>query len=338
MRVHAASVVIATGSAPVIPDVLLGLGDRLVVNDDVFSWNTLPKSVAVVGAGVIGLELGQALARLGVKVSVLGSHGRVGPLTDPAIIAEAKNRLATEFHLEPQGSVVSAIRIGSGVLLRYRRTDGSLHEGCYEYVLAACGRQPNVTRIGLKNTSIETDARGVPHFDAQTLQAGALPVFMAGDVNGKLQILHEAADEGRVAGRNAARLAKNGEATSLVRRAPLAVVFTDPQMALVGQRFGDLPGGSFVVGEVSFVDQGRSRVMLNNRGRLRVYAERGSGRFLGAEMMAPAAEHLGHLLAWSLQMNLTIDAMLAMPFYHPVVEEGVRTALRDAAKNLGRTD
>lgn len=333
-QVHAAAVVIATGSTPILPDVLQGLGDRLVVNDDVFEWNTLPKSVAVIGSGVIGLELGEALARLGVKVSVFGARGHLGPLTDPAIIADAQNLLAEEFHLERQGRVISAIRIGSGVLLRYQREDGSLHEGCYEYVLVASGRRPNLSQLGLENTSFDIDAKGVPRFDAQTLQVGAQLVFIAGDVNGTLQILHEAADEGRIAGRNAARVAKHDMTTPLVRRAPLAIVFTDPQMALVGRRHSELPDGSFVVGEVSFVNQGRSRVMLKNRGRLHVYVEKHSGRLLGAEIIGPAAEHLGHLLAWSLQMNLTIDAMLAMPFYHPVVEEGVRTALRDAAEKL----
>jgi dihydrolipoamide dehydrogenase len=76
--------------------------------------------------------------------------------------------------------------------------------------------------------------------------------------------------------------------------------------------------------------------MLKNRGVLRVYASRGSRRFLGAEMVGPSAEHLAHLLAWSLQQNLTIAQMLAMPFYHPVIEEGLRTALREAQALLGQ--
>jgi len=89
-----------------------------------------------------------------------------------------------------------------------------------------------------------------------------------------------------------------------------------------------------VVGEVSFEDQGRSRVMLKNKGLLRVYADRRDGRLLGAEMVGPRAEHIGHLLAWAHQQELGIADLLAMPFYHPVVEEGVRTALRDACRQL----
>jgi dihydrolipoamide dehydrogenase len=85
---------------------------------------------------------------------------------------------------------------------------------------------------------------------------------------------------------------------------------------------------------VSFDDQGRARVMQRNRGHLHVYAEIGSGLLLGAEMLGPDAEHLGHLLAWARQLDLTIAEMLKLPFYHPVVEEGLRTALRDAYAKL----
>ncbi len=171
----------------------------------------------------------------------------------------------------------------------------------------------------------------MPVYDPRTLQAGRHPVFIAGDANGVLPLLHEAADEGRSAGRNAARFP---DIEPLVRRAPLAIAFTDPGIAMVGARHADLAAGSFVAGEVSFEDQGRSRVMLRNRGLMHVYVDRASRRFVGAEWIGPDAEHIAHLLAWALQMNLTVDAMLAMPFYHPVIEEGLRTALRDAVRQL----
>ena len=112
-------------------------------------------------------------------------------------------------------------------------------------------------------------------------------------------------------------------------------MFTEPQIAVVGTRFSDLGRDrAIVTGEVSFVDQGRSRVMLQNQGLLHVYADAKTGRFLGAELAGPRAEHLGHLLAWAHQQELTIAQMLTMPFYHPVVEEGLRTALRDAQSKL----
>ena len=94
-------------------------------------------------------------------------------------------------------------------------------------------------------------------------------------------------------------------------------------------------GIDFADGEVSFEDQGRARVMGINKGLLRVYAEHDTGRFLGAEMIGPSAEHLAHLLAWTIQTGMTVEQILRMPFYHPVLEEGVRTAFRNVNHALG---
>jgi dihydrolipoamide dehydrogenase len=159
------------------------------------------------------------------------------------------------------------------------------------------------------------------------MQMSDQPIFVAGDANDDLPLLHEAADEGRIAGENAARFP---EIVPGVRRSPLAIVFTDPQIAVVGSSFAALADRDPLIGEVQFGDQGRSRVMRQNHGAARLYFERASKRFLGAEMAGPRAENIGHLLAWAHQARLTLDEMLAMPFYHPVVEEGIRTALRNA--------
>jgi len=330
-KVDARSVVIATGSSPVLPAMYRALGDRAVVNDDVFEWTDLPRKVAVVGAGVVGLELGQALSRLGVDVTMIGPRGRVGPLTDPAIVDYARDVFSEAFRFEPQAEVESAIRVEDGVRVRYRPANGELVDDVFDYVLVTAGRRPNIERLDLHNTSLKLDSNGMPIYDPHTLQAGTRPVFIAGDACDVLPLLHEAADEGRAAGLNAARFPK---VTSLVRRAPIALVFSDPGIAMIGARHADIEADSIVTGEVSFEDQGRSRVMLRNRGLMHVYVEKQSRRLIGAEWIGPDAEHIAHLLAWSLQMNLTIDAMLDMAFYHPVVEEGLRTALRDAAAKL----
>lgn len=329
--VRASRVVIATGSSPMVPAPFRVFGDRLIVNDDVFAWEDLPRRVAVFGPGVIGLELGQALSRLGVHVRVFGVRGGVGPLTDPAIRAYAAQAFQQEFYLDPDANVTEMRREGDEAVISFVDRDGRAVTERFDYVLAATGRQPNVRSLGLENTGLALDARGVPLFDPLTLQCGAAPIFIAGDANDVLPLLHEAADEGKAAGENAASWP---QVKPVARRAPIGVVFSDPQLAMVGLRHADLPAGSFVTGEVSFEDQGRSRVMLKNRGLMHVYADRASGRFLGAEWMGPRAENIAHLLAWAWQQNLTIEQMLAMPFYHPVVEEGVRTALRDALAKL----
>ena len=332
--IRARSIVIATGSRPAIPPILENLGDRLIVNDDVFDWDDLPRSVAVFGPGVIGLELGQALARLGVRVVVLGRGGRLGPITDPYVHKAALEAFQAEFELDPDAHVSRVERIDDQVEIEYRASEGHKRVERFDYVLAATGRLPNVDRLGLERAGVEMGLRGVPVHDPYTLQLGTSSIFIAGDSADDRPLLHEAADEGRIAGENAARFP---DVVPGQRRAPLGVVFTDPQIAIVGGGFAALKTHALAAGEVSFDDQGRSRVMLRNKGHLRVYADPVTGRFLGAEMVGPDAEHIGHLLAWALQAGMTVDQMLGMPFYHPVVEEGLRTALRDLAAKLAES-
>ncbi|HCE08822.1 MAG TPA: dihydrolipoyl dehydrogenase [Oxalobacteraceae bacterium] len=329
--VMADRIVIATGSSAQIPPQLQGAGKRVLVNDDVFDWPDLPESVAVVGAGVIGLELGQALHRLGVRVAIIGRDGKLAQLSDPAVRAAAIACLAGEMDLRLHTQVVSLQADDAGVTLCSRDRAGGERSERYAYVLAAAGRTPNVGGLGLQHTGLALDMRGVPLFDARTMQCGDSSIFIAGDADQERPVLHEAADQGRIAGDNAGRYPALHPG---LRRTPLNIAFTDPQIAMVGIAHRDLKPGTFATGRVDFKDQGRSRVMLQNRGLLHVYGEFGTQRLLGAELAGPRAEHLAHLLAWACQNRMTIPNMLEMPFYHPVIEEGLRTALRDLEEKL----
>lgn len=329
--VHARSVVIATGSSPHVPPELGAAGDLLVVNDDVFAWDDLPESVAVVGTGIIGLEIGQALQRLGVRVTLFGRGGKVAQLADPAVLAAAVGAFRQELDLRLDTELLDVRRDGGQVTIRSRGADGSERRDSFSLLLAAAGRVPNLRPLCLERTGIALDTRGLPLFDAHTMQCCDSTIFIAGDADNERPLLHEAIDQGRIAGDNAARYP---DVRPGLRRTPLAIVFTDPQIASVGQGWRSLRPGSFAVGAVSFDNQGRSRVMRQNRGLLRLYAEHGSGRLLGAEMAGPRAEHLAHLLAWACQSGMTVEQMLQMPFYHPVIEEGLRSALHDAQDKL----
>jgi len=309
--------VIATGSsAVVLPDWKKELGDRLLVSDDVFSWTDLPKSVAVVGAGILGLEIAQALHRLGVRVRLLGKGGKVGPLTSPALQAETLKVFTTELPLSADAQNLAK-------------------EESFDYLLACIGRNPNLSAINLQAAGLALNDQGTIDSNAQTTQTQVPHIFLAGDVRADKPLLHEAADEGKIAGDNAGRYP---DIRSQPRRVGLAVVFSSPQLAIAGQGFAELTqqGVIFATGSVSFEDQGRSRIAMQNQGALEVYADRHSGKFLGAEMVGAAAEHIAHLLAWSVQRGDTVDQMLEAPFYHPVIEEGVRTALKELRRALAR--
>ncbi len=333
-RIRAERIIIATGSRPNIPESFKTAGDRLIDNDDVFDWQDLPESVAVFGAGVIGLELGQALHRLGVRVRVFGRDGHVAGLSDPAVHAVAKQIFTAELTTSLDARDVRIERDGDSVLVHFTDPGAEPRGERFDYLLAATGRRPNVESLELQNSGLALDAKGVPAFDPLTMRAGDSHVFIAGDANAERPVLHEAADEGHLAGANAASYPTVLRRT---RRTPLGIMFTEPQVAFAGKQHAQLlaEGADFAVGEVSFEDQGRSRVMQVNQGLLRVYGENGSALLLGAEMIGPQNEHLAHLLAWAIQARMTVPQVLEMPFYHPVIEEGLRTALRMLLKALG---
>lgn len=324
-QVHTARrIIIATGSRPIVPEDWLAFGDRILTTDTLFEQPTLGPRVAVIGLGPLGVEIAQALARLGVEVMAFATGKSVAGLSDPAINDALLARLKDEFIVNV-GDKAELREVAGGIQV----TNGSATV-VVDQVVAAMGRRPNLEHLGLDTLGVALDDKGRPPIDPCTLQVGDLPVFIAGDADGDRPLLHEAADEGHIAGLNALAPSPRGFA----RRTPLAITFSQPHAAVVGQRHADLPEGQWVGGTVDFARQGRARVAQCNHGRLNVYAEHGSGRLLGAELCAPAGEHMAHLLALAVEQRLTVHDLLRMPFYHPVLEEGLRTALRDAASRL----
>lgn len=322
--IRARRIIIAAGSRPSVPDKWKALGGRILTSDTIFELETLPRSLAVIGMGVIGVELGQAMARLGVDVVGVARSGRIAGLSDPAVTESAAAALSGEFDLW-SGHPAEITADGEGLTV----TAGP-HKKTVEAVLVSTGRTPNVADLGLERLGVPFDDRGVPCYNADTLQIGDLPLFIAGDANGKDLILHEAWDDGRVAGYNAVR----DEPACFKRRTPLYITFSDPNIVAAGRRFGQLNEADIVIGQCRFDEQGRAIIRDRNVGLMRLYADRQDGRLLGAEMAAPSGEHLGHLLAWAIQQRLTVFDVLRMPFYHPVIEEGLRSALQEAAANV----
>ena len=228
--------------APAVPPILAALGDRLVVNDDVFDWDDLPRSVAVFGPGVIGLELGQALARLGVRVVVLGAAAasarspirRCAPTRPPGLRRGVRARPG-------RARARSRARRRRGRDSTTAATDGGERVERFDYVLAATGRTPNVDRLGLEHTRARAATPAACRCSTGTRCSAARATDLhRGRRDNDMPLLHEAADEGSIAGENAARFPARAPGA---RRAPLGVVFTDPQIAIVGGGFAELPAG-----------------------------------------------------------------------------------------------
>jgi dihydrolipoamide dehydrogenase len=322
--VKAGQIVLAPGSSPIVPTPWRVLGNRILTSDTLFDEEDLPRQIGVIGLGPLGVELAQALARLGIEVHGFDAGRLIAGISDEKVADAARDSLAKEFaiHLDAQVELAEA---GSGVEMRWE--GGSVIVG---KVIVAIGRRPNVDGLGLETLGVPLDENGMPEVDPMTMRIGATPVLLAGDANGDRPLLHEAADEGHIAGLNAT----SKDPIHLSRRTPLSVVFCDPGVASVGRRAKDIDRETTLMGEASFAGQGRARMMQENRGLLRLYAARGDGRLLGAEMAIPAAEHMAHLLALAIGQELTVHDLLRMPFYHPTLEEGLRTALRTLAREL----
>ena len=214
--IRASRVIVATGSRSVVPKQWQKLEDRLVTSDSLFDLEHLPGSVAVVGLGAIGLELGQALSRLGIQVTGFDARSSIAGISDPEVNTVAVQTICREFPLH-LGSVVEVTAGNTGVQVR-----AGSQEIVVERLLAAVGRTPNIPE-GLSELC-EIDDRGVPIFDPKTLQVGDLPIFIAGDATGDRMMLQDAAEEGRVAGANATRETP----FPFARKLPMAIVFSDP--------------------------------------------------------------------------------------------------------------
>ena len=294
----------------------------MLTTDTLFEQPTLGPRVAVIGMGPIGVEISQALARLGLQVAAFATSDTLAGLSDPALNAELTALLKKEMVLHT-GARAELREVPGGI-----EVSSGPNRVVVDQVIAAMGRVPNIEHLGLETLGVPLDQRGLPSVNPKTQQIGDLPVFLAGDANTHAPLLHETADEGHIAGMNAMAATP----THFQRRTPMGIVFCDPQIATVGQRLADMDPGHTITGSASYATQGRARTAQLNHGGIRLYADRATGQLLGAQLCAPHAEHLAHLLVLSIQQKLTVHDLLGMPFYHPTLEEGLRTALRDAAR------
>ncbi|WP_281826395.1 dihydrolipoyl dehydrogenase [Jannaschia rubra] len=320
--VSARAIVIATGSHASVPEPFEGLGDLALTNESVFELEDLPGSLAVVGGGAIGLELAQAMARLGVDTALFDQSETLGGAQHPDVQALLAKIVGGELSLH-LGVNVSAEPADGRVRLSWSGASGG--ERLFDRVLVATGRPPNVDGLGLDAAGLELDDHGVPVFDRTTMRCGDAPVFIAGDANADAPVLHEASSEGAVAGRNAARYPA---VDAPERMPPFTLTFTDPPLAILGEG----PTDGTIVGGASYAEQGRARVEARAQGLVRLYGAAPDGRLTGAELFCPGADHMAHLLIRAIQCGDTASDLLEMPFYHPTLEEGLKPALREICK------
>ena len=324
LTIQAGAVVIATGANPIVPPPLEPVRPLLHTHETIFEIERPPASLAVIGAGPLGLELAQAFARLGVAVIVLDKSAAVGALRDPEAEAAARDAIGKGMAIHLGVEVTGAME---GNRARLSWTGDSTGSVVVEMVLAATGRSPAVAGLDLDQVGVPLDDEGVPRFEPDTRRCGDTQVFVAGDVDGWRPVLHEAARGGTIAG----CVAAGGAAFRPIP--PLSIAFTEPNLVEVGARFNSLPDGA-IIGTAKATENARSGIDVEDEGLVRLYAN-ADGKLLGGSIVLTGGEHLGQSLALAIDRQMDAALLADQAWYHPVLEEMLQEAARDIVRQGG---
>jgi mercury(II) reductase len=329
---NAAKVIIATGARPAVP-AIPGIDEAgYLTSTGALALAELPDSLLVVGGGYIGCELAQLFARAGAEVTIL-CRSRLLPAAEPEI-GEA---LAGHFRAE-------GIAVRTGVSYRGVRRDGErvaltiVDSGAEEtlaaaQLLLATGRTPNTEDLGLAEAGIEVEANGGIAVDdrMRTTRPG---VYAAGDVTGRDEFVYMATYGARIAAENAL----NGDARRYDNAAMPAVVFTDPQVASVGLTEAEARARGLDV-ETSLLPLAqlpRALAARDTRGLIKLVAEAGSRRLLGAHLMAPEGGDSIQTAALAIRHGLTVADLADAVFPYLTTVEGLKLAAQGFDKDVAK--
>ena len=330
---QAKAFILAVGSTPNYnPEWKNTLHNRLITSDDIFELTELPSSMAVIGSGVIALELAQAMTRLGVQTTLFARSRKVVALTSPELQITAQHVLSQELDIHFETLPEQVALTDNQVQITY--TQSGQKQNCHvDYLLFATGRRSLLNTLQLENIDPSfQDIEKLP-VNTATKQLADYPIFIVGDAYTHKPIQHEAALDGRKVVKNCLDFPNVQNIHSVCS---LSIVFSSPEMAIIGLSHKQLlqQHRLFVTGKAAYERQGRALVLGKNKGAIEVYVDVYTRKLLGAELFVEAAEHMAHLLTWIISEDLTVDEILAKPFYHPTLEEGLRTALVQALKQL----
>ncbi|SDE28872.1 mercury(II) reductase [Belnapia rosea] len=328
-------VIIATGTsaaAPAIP----GLDTvPWLTSTTAMELEALPASLLVIGGGVIGVELGQMFARFGVRVTIV-CRSRLLPGAEPEVSAALSEYLRAESVDVRCGVAYEAIRQAGdgGVELAVRGADGTAVTLPAERVLVATGRTPNTAGLGLEEAGVALDDRGAVQVDdrMRTTRPG---IYAAGDVTGRDLYVYMAAHGGKVAAENALgdESAPRYDATAMPE-----VTFSDPQAASVGLTEAVARrAGLEVETRVVPLDQvPRALAARDTRGLVKLVAERGSGRLLGAHILAPEAGDSIQTAVLAVKHGLTVADLSATIFPYLTTVEALKLAALSFSKEVAK--
>lgn len=310
--------VIATGSI-VPPPSLPGLrGVGFVDSDGVLDLERIPASAIVLGGGYTACELGQFLARMGAKTTILIRSNHLLTETDD----DVGNALTGYFRddgidVVTGTSLVRAQSHGSSKGIVFR-VDGEEREVVAEEIFHALGRVANVAGLDLEKAGVDYDTAGI-RVDA-TLRTSNPDIFAIGDVTGRYMLVHVAIYEGEIAARN---LCQDAREQADYRIVTAHTVFTDPQVASVGESEKSLgaKGIAYVSGSYAFAEHGKAQCLGKTKGFVKMLADPIGGVILGATVIGPQASELIHEVIVAMSFNATVAQFMRIPHLHPTLAE-----------------
>ncbi|MEO3432363.1 mercury(II) reductase [Inquilinus sp. CAU 1745] len=324
-------VVIATGASPAVPAIPGLNGVPWLTSTTAMDLEALPASLLVIGGGVVGVELGQMFARMGARVTIV-CRSRLLPNAEPEVSAALADYLRAEDVEVRCGVAYDFIRrVGDGVELAIRDADGRPVTLAAERVLIATGRTPNTAGMGLETAGVALDAQDAVRVDDR-LRTTRPGTYAAGDVTGRDFYVYMAAYGGRLAAENAL----TGEKRQYDASAMPEVTFTDPQAVSVGltEAAAQRAGLDVEMAVLSLDQVPRALAARDTRGLIKLVAERGSGRLLGAHMLAPEAGDSIQTAVLAVKHGLTVSDLADTLFPYLTTVEGVKLGALSFAKDI----
>jgi len=324
------AIVIATGSAPIDVKAWSRDGDTIINSDDAVRLPKIPKTLLVIGGGVIGLEFATVYTRMGAKVLVVEMMPQILTGTDLEIsktMARILKKQGVEIALNTK--VVSIEKTGAGVkaVLNGEYTNSKDETREFEVALVAVGRRPVTDNLNLAAAGLTTDERGFIPVDVQRRTAVST-IFAIGDVTGAPLLAHKAMKEGVVAAEAIA-----GDAASAYD--PVAVpncVYTDPEVATVGlsEEEAKAAGYELRIGKFPLIASGRARTMNESDGLIKLVGDAKTDELLGMHIIAPQAESLIGEGVIALEMGATLEDIGLSIHPHPTLTESIMDAAEAA--------
>lgn len=322
-------IIIATGSKPTPLRGVEFDKKRIVSSTEALELEELPKELLVVGAGVIGLEMGSVWARLGSKVKIIEYGDACLPGMDKHIQRQMKKSMEAmgcEFYFKTgitEGSVV-----GDKVQLAGKTQDGNDVSFEGDYCLVAIGRRPYTDNLGLENVGIALDQRGFIQVNSH-YQTSVSNIYAIGDVIGGLMLAHKAEEEGIAAAEIIC-----GKAGHVNYNAIPGVVYTDPEVAVIGKTEDQLKAEkiAFNTGKFNFAANGRAVASDEGVGFVKVLAHKETDEILGVHMIGPHVSEMINEISLAMEYKASSEDVGITCHAHPTLAETIKEAALAATK------